>query len=217
MADKDYPACLGCESQLLLIFEELCFLPEVKLAAPQHLLGSTARFLKSSRVVGATVAFIISSDNRCESSPKMMFLIKKNGTLALESRPWASAEGPKTRKTPSLSVFNFLAGYSHVKSQHKNVNISNSWGTNQSCFKEKFGELDNHDVCCLLLFESVLCLSLSTFPSPLPSFLPPDSTVLLYQSASPCLEGDERNWFEICSAFCVHPVQTIVFENACAI
>lgn len=70
---------------------------------------------------------------------------------------------------------------------------------------------------CLLLFRSVLCFSLSTFFTPLPSFLSPVSTVLPYQSACPNLEGHERNWFEICSTFCVHPVQTIVLENACAI
>lgn len=78
-------------------------------------------------------------------------------------------------------------------------------------------ENDEKDVCCWLLFESFLILSL------LPSALsPPFLSSPVYTSAflSVCrsqLEGDERNWFENLFCICAHPVQTIVFENACAI
>ena len=57
-----------------------------------------------------------------------------------------------------------------------------------SSFQRKIWRIKEKDFCCLLLFESVLCLSLST-----PSFyFSPISVVPPYQSAFPSLGYDEN-------------------------
>lgn len=59
-----------------------------------------------------------------------------------------------------------------------------------------------------------LCLFTFGRPLPLSSFLPLFTQVLPYQSVIAQLEGDERNWLEeICSAFCVRPVNYCVGKH----
>lgn len=116
----------------------------------------------------------------------------------------------KTRKTSSPTAFPFILMWkANMKPM---VMFGKVEGLIRHVSKQKDLENYEKDVCCLLLFESVLIFSLFTVsPTPPPFF----SSLCLYKCILISLSFHVRRriGLEVYSAFCMHTVPTIVFET----